>query len=238
MKVFVSYGFNDRDKWIEDLVVPLVRSLGFEPITGQRLAGNQLVPAVDERLAICSACVAFTARRSRSAAGKYNTHPWVTEELTKARTLGIRSVEVREDGVDQGNSNDGYVWLKYARSGEAQLLVELSEILASWRTKTVRVQLVHKGTAREERLFIRAVLGDRTTCEYRLLEGGDETKRGSAPISAIGGGFFIDIPVPSEDALVQLAVRNSGGLSWTSFGDGLTAIPINLHPTGGTSDAN
>jgi hypothetical protein len=50
MKVFVSYAFNDANKWVEDLVIPLAKALGFEVVTGQRLEGEPLIDGVDDRL--------------------------------------------------------------------------------------------------------------------------------------------------------------------------------------------
>jgi hypothetical protein len=35
MRIFVGYGYNDRDKWIEDLVFPLLESFGCDVVEGK-----------------------------------------------------------------------------------------------------------------------------------------------------------------------------------------------------------
>ena len=43
MKIFVGYGYNDRDKWIEDLVFPLIEAFDDTPVAGKEIFGNKLV---------------------------------------------------------------------------------------------------------------------------------------------------------------------------------------------------
>jgi len=46
MKVFVSYRYNERDKWIEHHVIPILRYAGFVVVDGKEGYGQQLQPAV------------------------------------------------------------------------------------------------------------------------------------------------------------------------------------------------
>lgn len=42
MKIFVGFGYNDRDKWIRDLVFPIIRAFGHEVLTGEEAYGDIL----------------------------------------------------------------------------------------------------------------------------------------------------------------------------------------------------
>ena len=35
MRIFVAYGYNDRDKWIEKMVFPVIEAFGAEVETGE-----------------------------------------------------------------------------------------------------------------------------------------------------------------------------------------------------------
>jgi hypothetical protein len=45
MRLFIGYGYNDRDKWIEELVFPLAEALGCEVVRGKVMYGETLAPA-------------------------------------------------------------------------------------------------------------------------------------------------------------------------------------------------
>lgn len=230
MKVFVSYAFNDTNKWVEDLVIPLAKALGFEVVTGQRLEGEPLINGVDERLRSCTGCVAFTTRRNKREDGTWETHPWVVSEMTRARALHFKTVEVREDGVKIGDEAEAYVRLKYVPAERDRMLIDLAGVLATWIVKPVRVQLVPPADSQQD--FIRRVIRGDAKCGYRLQNGGQEIKSGEALIQPYNGGFFIDIEMPPKEAIVTLEVKKANGNDgWMSLGDGLIAIPVQLHST-------
>jgi hypothetical protein len=228
MRVFISYAFNETNRWVEELVIPLAKNLGFEVVSGQRMEGEALVEAIDQRLRSCSGCIAFTTRRSKRPDDTYETHPWVVNEMTQARALGFKTVEVRESGVRIGDGAEAYIRLEYIEAQRDRLLIELVGILASWITKPVLVQLlppperIHEFTGR-------VIRGD-AACSFQLKSGNQPIKSGEALIQPIRGGFFIEIESPPKEAIVTLEVKkpNNNG-AWMSFGDGLIAIPVQLY---------
>jgi len=228
MKVFVSYAFNDANKWIEELAIPLADALGFEVVTGQRIDGQPLIDAIDDRLRGCAGCIAFTTRRGQRADGTYDTHPWVVNELTTARALKFKTVEVREDGVKINDGNEAYVRLKYVEGQRDRMLIDLARDLASWIVKPVRVQLLPPDGMMNE--FIGHLIRGDVMCSYRLIKGGQQIKTGAAIVQPYEGGFFIDVEMPPKDAMVTIEVKkaNNNG-AWMSFGDGLIAIPVQLY---------
>src|SRR5262249_23569121 len=50
MKVFVGFGYNDRDHWIEEQVFPILRGMGFTVVDGKDMHGEILQPEVQSRI--------------------------------------------------------------------------------------------------------------------------------------------------------------------------------------------
>jgi hypothetical protein len=42
MKIFVGYGYNERDSWDKDLVFPLIETFGHTPVHGREIYGQNL----------------------------------------------------------------------------------------------------------------------------------------------------------------------------------------------------
>ncbi len=228
MKVFVSCAFNEANKWVSELVVPLVKVMGFQPVMGQQMEGEVLVEGVNARLRDCAGCIAFTTRRNQREDGTYETHPWVISEIHTARTLGFKTVEVREEGVTIGDDNEAYVRLNYTEGARDRLIIELAAVLALWIIRPVRIQLLPPEDG--ARSFIKQVVRGGQRCGYRLESGGRMIGSGEALIQPYKAGFFVDIEVPRDgDVLVQLEVKNNDGGAWMSLGDGLSAIPVQLY---------
>ena len=101
MKIFVGYGYNERDKWVEDLVFTLMRAFDAEPISGKEIPGQKLDEGIKELIRKSDAVMGFVTRRGdKGAGGFYSTSRWVTDELSIANAMNVSFVEVREDGVD------------------------------------------------------------------------------------------------------------------------------------------
>jgi hypothetical protein len=101
MRIFVGYGYNERDKWVEDYVFPLLAALGCEVVHGKSVYGGALPDEVIRAIRTSDAAIGFTTRREPDGAGGYRTHEWVVQELLTAHGQDPRIpwVEIREDGV-------------------------------------------------------------------------------------------------------------------------------------------
>ena len=227
MNVFVSYAFNDDNRWIEELAIPLIKSLGFDVIVGRRMEGEIIAEGVEARIKECRGCIGFTTRRTALGNGKFSTHQWVLDELTTARTLKLTVIEAREDDVVVEGANTQFVQLRYSRDKRDRFLVDLAEALARWPARQIRIQLVPPGPGTNE--FAARVLADDAQCAYTVKRGNRIVAQGTAVIQPIQpGGFFVDIEVPDDDALVQVEVKKANAGSWKSYGSGVKAIPIHL----------
>jgi hypothetical protein len=227
MNLFVSYAFNEDNRWIEELVIPLTRSLGFEVMTGRRMEGEIIVNGVDERMRQCRGYIGFTTRRQPLANGKFGTHQWVLDELSMARAMKLTVVEVREDVVEVEGAVDSYVQLRFAREARDKLLVQLADVLAHWPTRTVRVRIEPPKNGADE--FRRFVLRGGVPCRYQVQSRGRTISSGEVVIEPITAGFYVELEVPRDDVLVQLEIRKDANSAWKSLGSSLLAIPIDVY---------
>jgi hypothetical protein len=63
MRVFIGYGYNDRDKWIETYVFPLAEAFGCKVVHGKMAYGGALPPEVTDLIRGSDAMIGFTTRR-------------------------------------------------------------------------------------------------------------------------------------------------------------------------------
>lgn len=213
-------------------MIPMVSAFGFNVVSGRRMEGDLLVDGVSDRLKPCDMCIAFTTRRypdNPRGDGTFETHPWVVNEMTSARNWKIKTIEVREDKVKIGDANDAVVHFRFANTARDKLMSDLAVRLAELKRNIVTVRLVPPNE--EEIIFRRQALKGTMTCTYRIESEGILVKEETAKVEAIKGGYFVDIEMPSGDAIVKLEVKKTPAGSWMSFGDGLIAIPIELYDT-------
>jgi hypothetical protein len=230
MKVFVSYAFNHANKWIEEFAIPLITALGFEVVTGRHMDGDPLVNTINDRQRGCSGCIAFTTRRARRKDGSYETHPWVLHELTTARALGQKAVEIREAKVRVGDGNEASVHINYVPGERDQMLVDLVRVLALWKSNRIRIQLVPPDA--DFREFRMSVARRKVKCAYEIQKvGKEEIAKGEARIIPEGDGCFVDIDIPSADVLIQIFIMSEADntIAWASAYTGLLSIPVILH---------
>jgi hypothetical protein len=69
MRIFVGYGYNERDRWVEDYVFPLVVAFGCEVLHGKSVYGAALTDEVMKALRTSDAVIGFTTRRETVAQG-------------------------------------------------------------------------------------------------------------------------------------------------------------------------
>jgi hypothetical protein len=227
LKVFVGFGYNiERDRWIPDLVFPLVRAFGCEVVTGEEMQGQVLDEGVRARVEGSDGLIAMLTRRGQpSAEGAWETHRWVVEELTLAIARGLRVVEVREDGVsDQGGIAGGRQRIPYRANERDKLLVELAKTVGNWvSTVDVRLRLLPADVVDEIRRAVNAP-GFRIT--YTVLEGNRESAPQDAKVRPIKGGVFVDAAGLSPNSLIRVTVEGNG-MRWMSDYDAPDSV-INL----------
>jgi hypothetical protein len=99
MKIFVGYGYNARDSWIERHVFPILEAMNLEVTHGKDMHGEVLQDGVRDRIGEADALIGFTTLRENQGDADFNSHIWVRDEMQHALTLEKLVVEVREQGV-------------------------------------------------------------------------------------------------------------------------------------------
>lgn len=228
MRIFVGFGYNDRDRWIPEFVVPLVKAFGAEVVTGEDLQGQQISDEVQRRIESSDGLIAFrTKRGDADAAGSYRSHRWVEDELAVAIARGVRVVEVREEGVDtQGGLAGDRQWVAYREGERDRLLLELAKTVGAWaRSVTVNLQLLPPEFVDEIRPLLRRP-GFR--CAYTVLEGSREAAPVEAPVRPMKGGLFIQATTVSPQSLIRVSVEGNGR-RWSSDYETVDAVSIRLN---------
>jgi hypothetical protein len=89
MKIFVAFGYNERDRWIPNLVFPIIKAFGDEVVSGEEVQGEQITDAVIREIRQSNALMAFVTRRDKIDKNRWTTHRWVTDELSNAIALKL-----------------------------------------------------------------------------------------------------------------------------------------------------
>jgi hypothetical protein len=226
MRIFVAYGYNDRDRWIPRLVFPVIRAFGDEVVTGEDMGGEVLSEAVRRRIERSDALIAFVTRRGEPNNGRWETHRWVTDEL--AHAIGrVRSVlEIREEGVtDQGGMAGDRQRIPYDETKRDECIVEIVKTLGNWHlTNSVTMQLLPEDCVEQ---ILPLLNNPRLRCSYRVLEDGEESEPVATTIRRITGGLFVQARNIPRRALVQLNVECDGRM-WSSDFENTDALSIRL----------
>lgn len=226
MKIFVGYGFNDRDRWVEDFVFPIIRAFGDEVITGDELHGEQITDAVIQKIRQSNALIGFTTRRGDPIGSeRWLTHRWVTDEISQAAGK-IPIIEVREVGVDpQGGIVGDRQHVVYNEKERDKCLVELVKAIGKWhQERQVQLQLLPQE-------FVQNILphlkNPGLRCTYKLLVDDMEGNEIQTKILPIKGGLFMHAKGVQREALIQIHVECMGN-SWTSNFESTDSLNISL----------
>jgi hypothetical protein len=237
MKIFLGYGYNPRDAWVEDLVVRLIHSFGDTALTGKEIQGMQLDEGVRTQISASDALIGFTTRRDPTgSAGTWTTHQWVRDELLTAANAQpqIPFVEVRETQValDEGMLANR-ARITYDEAHRDRCLVEIATVIGRWYQQAAAsagflLEFLPEDFSRE----ILPLLRDPDLrCLYRILREQDIDAGPDivTPILKLRGRMAIRTrPVP-RDAMIQVEVwKGKSALLWTSDWQLVDSRVINL----------
>jgi hypothetical protein len=211
MRVFIGYGYNNRDKWVEQHVFPLVIAFGCEIAHGKLAYGGALPEEIVKTIRSSDAMIGFTTRREPSREGLFRTHPWVVQELLMAHAENLPWVEVREEGVEPPGGileSAGTQRIDYREADRADCLVKIAQALSRFREQTsiITVRLGPATTVDH----ISTLLNDGTfACTCETLRGTRESAPRSIPVRPIKGGLFVQLRgiAPEEFVRITIAAR-------------------------------
>jgi hypothetical protein len=140
MRVFVGYGYNERDQWIEEQVFPILRCVGFTVVHGKDMYGLELQPEVKRRLDQSDAAIGFFTIREGQGDADFTSHLWVRDEMVYAISKDKPVIPVKENGVkvpDGLLGNRQYIPLDQA--DRLACVAELLEALGQRKMRRVRL---------------------------------------------------------------------------------------------------
>jgi hypothetical protein len=226
MQIFIAYGYNDRDRWIEELVFPLVEAFNSRIIHGKDLQGQPLSEEIKGRIQRSHGLVAFATRRDAMKNGKFSTHRWVTDELAFAIQVGKMVVEVRESDVDdQGGVGGDRARINYVEEQPFQTLIQLTATFARWHQQIRRVHLrplrpfVRDGIVADiGGDWLKGQLGQRAfSCRYRVLDGDYTSDFRKVELQTIEGRMYFTATQLASGARIQVEISAGDQLFRSEF---------------------
>jgi hypothetical protein len=230
-QVFIGYGYNDRDSWVERYVVPLVTAFGCTVVHGRAVFGGALPSEITQQIHSSHAMIGFTTRRDlagHDAGGeKFTTHDWVVQELITAltHTPPIPFVEVREEGVvPPGGMIDAanFQRIDYREADRAGCLVKIAQALERFRVVSVRLgpdTLIDQIEPHlEDPSFV---------CSYQIFRGAAELQPQRVPVLSMQGSLCVDLRGISRNDSVRIIV-SAGGRVWRSRYESVDTVDITL----------
>lgn len=226
MRIFVAFGYNERDRWISRLVFPVIRAFGDEVLTGEDMGSEVLTDAVRRRIERADALIAFATRRGEAVNDRWETHRWVTDELATALARGKPVLEIREAGVsDQGGIAGDRQRVTYEEDKRDECIVEIVKTLGNWHmTNSMTLQLLPEECVEQ---ILPLLNNQRLRCSYKVLEDGEESEAVPTTIRRIKGGLFVQARNVPRQALIQLSVECDGRV-WSSDFESTDSLSIRL----------
>jgi hypothetical protein len=231
MRVFVGYGYNERDRWIETYVLPLVSAFGWDIVHGKTVYGGALPDEVMQAIRNSHAMLGFTTRRDLDAAGRYRTHDWVIHELMAAHAQqpSIPWVEIREEGVlSPGGIIETASTLRidYRENDRADCLVKIAQAIRRFQdlTKITTIRLGPVPTVEQ----IRPLLRDSSfSCSFQILRGAVEEPETRTAVLPIKGGLFVQLRGVAPGELVRITLSGAGRL-WRSDYESADTVDVQV----------
>jgi hypothetical protein len=202
MRVFVGYGYNERDKWIEDRVFPILRCVGFTIVHGKDMHGLQLEPEVTRRLDQSDAAIGFFTIREGQGDADFTSHIWVRDEMMYAIAKGKPIVVVRETGTrlpDGLLGNRQYVPLD--QNDRLACVTELLDALGQRQILRVRLD------PSDDSLRLNLWRWRRATgfaIRYRTKNEGLDSDFRNGRLELVDQGFYLNLAEVPSKAMIEV----------------------------------
>ena len=225
-RLFLSFSFREADRSLVSQVERLLDSHDVTCMTGKRLGGEALTPAVQERIDQCDGLVALLTRRDQLASGKWTTHDWVRDELNYARDHDKRTIALIEEDVQTGGAFGENEWIPLNRDMPLEAFLSLSETVGLWKRESGRrltLQILPQQLAE-----VTATAPVEPVCRYRYYTAnGQPSDWLEAKQMPQQGGLFVFLHGIQDDYYVQLRVQY-GTETWMSRAVPTQSVPIEL----------
>ena len=230
MKVFVGFGYNQRDAWIKELIFPLIKFFDGEILTGEDIYGEVLTDGVRNKIDECDALLGFFTPRDAMINGKFTTHTWVRDEYNYAMVKQKKTIPFIEQKVDWSQGMIGNVQhIPFDEDEKEKLIIKIVEVLCKLRNVFVNKRLYIHFIAPSDIDEIRRLINQGgVQCTYKYMIGSWESPKMKAPLLRVAGAICIDLKnLPEENGMVSVEVA-AGQQTWSSDYQSLEFLSISL----------
>jgi hypothetical protein len=227
MRIFVGYGYNERDKWIEDQVLRILRCFGFSVAHGKDMHGQQLQPEVMSRIDQSDLAVGFFTIRQGQENAEFNSHIWVQDEMVYAIGKGKPIIPVVEEGVKLPASllgNRQYVPLD--QDDRLACVVELLEALGQRNMRRVRLD-PSDDDLRANLWKWRKTPGFAVRYRTQDPEGLESNFR-DGRLELVDQGFYLNLSGVPRKAYIEVEGLLNGAVQFTSGWVSADAVQIRI----------
>jgi len=228
MKVFVGFGYNERDKWIIGDVFPILHCMGFVVVTGEEMHGQELSPEVKRRIEQSDVVVGFLTIRDEQDKGDFNSHLWVQNELLWGVAKDKPIIPIKELNVKVPDAMLGNVQYILLRQDD-RLACVAELVTALGRRNMRRVRLEPQADAMRKNIN-KWRMDQGFTIRYRTQDGvnGVESDFKTGRLEVFEYGFYLNLyDVPHRAYLDVEGVLN-GQTMFTSGWTSADAVSIKI----------
>ena len=240
MNIFLSYEFHERNKWIKELVAPLIESFGGKAIIGEIPHGN-ITTAVKDLINASNGVIAFhTAQGAKGGMfkflqGKKNPEDepdpkWIITELTIADGKGIPAVLMIDESLDPGKvvTQQDVIYHTFNRDKREELMLKIAGVRADWKVKFTRQLVLIPKNLRDQLGNDLANHNLRCSYQFKNPSNGKNSDIQETELAPEGQGLVMYINnMPNEDTLVQIVIQGPT-YKWSSGFVSLKSSFINL----------
>jgi hypothetical protein len=228
MRVFVGFGYNDRDHWIEEQVFPILGSLGFTVVDGKDMYGTILQPEVQSRIEQSDAAIGFFTIRDDQGGADFNSHIWVRDEMVHANALGKPIIPVKEEGVrvpDGLLGNRQYIPLR--QNDRLACVVELVRALGGRNIRRLKLDPGDDDQLRKNIQQWRKT--GSLVIRYRTRnEAGLESPYKPGRLEMVNQGFYLNVSDVPNKALVEVEGSLNGQIQFNSGWESADAVQVKI----------
>ena len=227
MKVFVGFGYNDRDHWIEEQVFPILRGMGFTVVDGKDMHGEILQPEVQSRIEQSDAAVGFFTIREGQGAADFNSHMWVRDEMVHANAKGKPIIPIKEQGSKVSDGllgNRQYILLN--QNDRLACVVELVGALGRRNMRRLKLDPDGDQLSRNLQQWRRT---DGFVIQYRTQdEEGLESPWRQGRLELMNQGFYLNVTNVPRRAYVEVEGVLNGATQFSSGWVSADAVQVKI----------
>lgn len=209
MRVFVGFGYNERDSWIENQVFPILQNMGFVVVDGKDLHGEILQVGVQSLIEQSDAVVGFLTIRDPTTTGDFNSHLWVQNELVYAVGLKKPIIPIWEENVRVPDAILGNIQHIVLRQNDR--LACVSELVRALGRRNIRRIKLEPEDDDLRRDLLRWRVDQNFEIRYRTQDSatGIESAPQKGRLEVVNYGFYLNVSdVPRKDYVEVEGVLN------------------------------